>query len=183
MTHMKIYTKTGDKGETSLLGGKRVFKNCVEMEAIGEVDELNSSIGLLVAHLDKDSEEKKCLQKIQNKLFDIGSNLAAVQTDIIKVPQINTNDLEFLENRIDKMTAELPELTQFILPGGSVQASLAFQARAICRRAERVVTKLNQHYELNENIPKYLNRLSDYLFTLARYFNKIENIEEITWQK
>ena len=181
---MKIYTKTGDQGETSLLGGKRVFKNCVEMEAIGEVDELNSSIGLLVSHLASNfAEEKKDLQKIQNKLFDLGSNLAAVQTDLVEVPQIKDSDLEFLEMHIDKMTEKLAELTQFILPGGSIGASLAFQARAVCRRAERVVTKLDQHYELDENIPKYLNRLSDYLFTLARHFNRQEKVDEITWQK
>jgi len=180
----KIYTKTGDQGETSLLGGKRVFKNCIEMEAIGEVDELNSSLGLLISHLNENfGEEKKDLQKIQNKLFDLGSNLAAVQTDLVKVPQIKDSDLEFLEKNIDKMTEELPELTQFILPGGSIQASLSFQTRAICRRAERVVVQLDQHYELEKNIPKYLNRLSDYLFVLARYLNSKENIAEITWQK
>ncbi|OGH85861.1 MAG: ATP:cob(I)alamin adenosyltransferase [Candidatus Magasanikbacteria bacterium RIFOXYC12_FULL_33_11] len=181
---MKIYTKTGDKGETSLLGGKRVFKNCVEMEAIGEVDELNSFLGTLVSYLDEKFEiEKEYLQKIQNKLFDLGSNLAAVQTDLVKVPKIKDTDLEFLENGIDEMTKDLPELTQFILPGGSTKASFSFQARAVCRRAERIIIKLDQHYELDANIPKYLNRLSDYLFTLARYLNKKENIEEVTWKK
>ncbi|PIZ95798.1 MAG: ATP:cob(I)alamin adenosyltransferase [Candidatus Magasanikbacteria bacterium CG_4_10_14_0_2_um_filter_33_14] len=181
---MKIYTKTGDQGETSLLGGKRVFKNCVEMEAIGEVDELNSFLGTLISYLDEKFDiEKKSLQKIQNKLFNLGSNLAAVQTDLVKIPKIKDNDLEFLENNIDEMSIELPELTQFILPGGSVTASLAFQARAVCRRAERVIIKLDQHYELETNIPKYLNRLSDYLFTLARYLNKKESIAEVTWEK
>ncbi|MFA7314591.1 MAG: cob(I)yrinic acid a,c-diamide adenosyltransferase [Candidatus Magasanikbacteria bacterium] len=181
---MKIYTKTGDTGQTSLLGGKRVEKNCLEMEAIGEIDELNSFLGLLNSYLDnKFKNEKKILQKIQNKLFDIGANLAAVQTTLAKVPTINKKDIVLLEKQIDKMDETLTKLTQFILPGGSIPASLSFQTRAVCRRAERVVISLKQNYKLDENIFKYLNRLSDYLFTLARYFNKQENFEEIHWQK
>ncbi|MFA7245044.1 MAG: cob(I)yrinic acid a,c-diamide adenosyltransferase [Candidatus Magasanikbacteria bacterium] len=181
---MKIYTKTGDKGETSLLGGKRVFKNCVEIEAIGEVDELNSFLGMLLSSLENNfKKEKLFLQKIQNNLFNIGSALAAVQTDLVKIPQINKSATNSLEKAIDQMEKELPKLTQFILPGGHTSASLAFQTRAVCRRAERIIIKLNEHYVINKNILSYINRLSDYLFVLARYLNKKENVAEITWKK
>lgn len=181
---MKIYTKTGDTGQTSLLGGKRVDKNCIEMQAIGEVDELNSFLGIVISQLtDNFKNEKIYLQKIQNTLFDLGANLAAVQTKLIKIPKISKNDITSLEKQIDKLDNKLSKLTQFILPGGSVSASLSFQARAICRRAERVIVDLGKSNKINNDILKYINRLSDYLFTLARYLNKEEGVEETTWKK
>lgn len=179
---MKIYTKTGDQGETSLLGGKRVMKNCVEMEAIGEVDELNSAIGILVASLDQ-SEISQKLKKIQNNLFVIGGQLAAVQTDLIEVPNLSQNDVEELETWIDTMSANLPTLTQFILPGGTLVAAESFMARAICRRAERQVVDLATHYQNLSIVQKYLNRLSDALFVLARHLNTEAGKAEVFWEK
>ena len=187
---MKIYTKTGDKGETSLLGGKRVKKSCIEMEAIGEVDELNASVGLLLSFLiDSNYSEKKLgnvekqLLDVQNNLFVIGANLAAVQTDLSRVPKLNAKAVVAMENWIDKMERTLPKLTQFILPGGNKAAAQSFYARAICRRAERQIIKMGEKYELDSLINKYINRLSDYLFVLGRFINRAVGADEIKWQK
>lgn len=179
---MKIYTKTGDQGETSMLGGKRISKSCLEMEAIGEVDELNADLGLLISELDL-SEAKEKLTKIQHKLFVIGSNLAGLQTDLDGLPKLKKEDIEYLENWIDEMNSDLPELTNFILPGGFRVSALSYRARAVCRRAERMIIALSEKYEVDEFIKQYLNRLSDLLFVLGRWLNKQGNIEENIWKK
>ena len=179
---MKIYTKTGDTGETSLLGGKRVKKNCIEMEAIGEVDELNSALGILFVCAPGE-EVKNRLKKIQNNLFVVGSQLAAVQTDLVTVPNLPETEVMELENWIDAMTADLPPLTQFILPGGTEAAAQSFMARAICRRAERQVVALAETYPDLTGVQKYLNRLSDALFVLARHLNVKAGEKEVFWEK
>lgn len=182
---MKIYTKTGDTGDTSLLGGKRVKKNCIEMEAIGEVDELNASIGVLISLLEGGAFEsvRSHLVKIQHRLFTIGANLAAVQTDLVNVPQLKEDDVVGLEQWIDAMETELLELTQFILPGGSMVAAQSFYVRAICRRAERAVVELSQTASINSLLQKYLNRLSDALFVLGRWINAQHGVVEEKWEK
>ncbi len=183
---MKIYTKTGDTGKTSLLGGTRVDKDCMEIDAIGEVDELNSFIGILVEEAQDESyaRVRNRLLSIQHNLFTLGSMIAAAQTTVVKIPMLIKADITKLEKWIDVMTDELPPLTQFILPGGGECATAAFFARAICRRAERRVVELKKENALLSPIAvQYLNRLSDFLFTLARWFNLKEGIKEIQWEK
>lgn len=184
-TYMKIYTKTGDTGDTSLLGGKRIKKHCIEMHAIGEVDELNASIGVVISLLEGGAFESVCshLVKIQHRLFTIGANLAAVQTDLVNVPKLKDADVIELEQWIDAMERELPELTQFILPGGYKAAAYSFFVRAICRRAERVVVKLSEISSFNPLLQKYLNRLSDALFVLGRWINAQQGVVEERWRK
>lgn len=188
--HMQIYTKTGDGGETSLIGGVRVKKNCLEMEAIGEVDELNAAVGVLAGFLDKVEDKKNDwtsaknqLMSIQNNLFVVGANLAGTQTDLNRVPKLKEVVVADLEAEIDKMETDLPKLTQFILPGGSEAAAQGFYTRAICRRAERRVVEMGERHPLDPNIKKYLNRLSDYLFVLGRWINRREGIGESVWEK
>lgn len=181
-----IYTKTGDTGETSLLGGKRVDKNCIEIDAIGEVDELNSCIGVLVEKLSTKNyqEVREKLSVVQHTLFTLGSSIAAVQTDLVKVPELGESSITQLEQWIDIMTDELPPLTQFILPGGGATAAYSFYARAVCRRAERRAVELSQkNSALNPLAVKYLNRLSDFLFVLARWLNMKEGVDEVVWKK
>lgn len=185
----KIYTKTGDKGQTALLGGKRVMKNCLEMEAIGEVDELNAFLGILIEEIHGDTEDKeiteveKKLIKVQNQLFVVGSQLAGVQVDLKNIPKIKSSDVKALENWIDRMQKDLPKLNNFILPGGSEESALCFYARTICRRAERRVIGLSENYKISVTLKKYLNRLSDFLFVLGRWINKKEEIEDTVWRK
>lgn len=182
---MKIYTKTGDTGDTALLGGKRVKKSCIEMEAIGEVDELNAALGVMISLAGNElAHIKKRLTEIQHRLFTIGSNLAAVQTDLVNVPQLKEENVIMLEAWIDEMEKELPQLTQFILPGGSHVAAHSFYVRAICRRAERQVVLLTEKYPLlNPLIQKYLNRLSDALFVAGRWINAKQGVPEEIWRK
>jgi cob(I)alamin adenosyltransferase len=183
---MKIYTKTGDTGETSLLGGKRVYKDCVEIDAIGEVDELNSYIGVLIEEVEDEEylRVRNMLRSVQHNLFTLGSMIAAVQTTLTKVPQLKNGDIVKLEKSIDRMTAELPPLTQFILPGGGETASCAFLCRAVSRRAERRVVELGRDNPLLSPLAtRYLNRLSDFLFVLARWFNLKEGIIDVPWEK
>lgn len=181
---MKIYTKTGDLGETSLLGGKRVAKSCLEMAVIGEVDELNSALGVVLSGLvSGETEVLTRLKKIQNNLFVVGGQLAAVQTDLVKVPELSEAEVGVLEEWIDAMSLQLPELTQFILPGGTVAAAQSFMARAICRRAERQIVELTHQYPNLAVARKYLNRLSDALFVLARYLNIKAGEQEVFWEK
>lgn len=180
---MKIYTKTGDAGETGLLGGKRVRKDTPEIEAIGTVDELNSAIGVLAAQVREDAKTLQSLRKIQHSLFVVGGQLAAVQTELITVPELSDAIIHELENWIDEMSADLPELTQFILPGGTNTAAQAFLIRAICRRAERQVVGLSVQYSDLAIAQKYLNRLSDAFFVLARWLNVQTGQPEIFWQK
>ena len=181
---MKIYTKTGDKGNTSLIGGTKVPKNDIRIETYGTVDELNSWIGLVNDQLN-DAEFKNDLKEIQDRLFTMGSSLAtdAEKEVKMKLPDLHQSDIEFLEKRIDAMTATLPPMKSFILPGGHVIVSSIHITRCICRRAERLAVNMQQHQLfVDEKIIQYLNRLSDYLFTLARFAAQKFGAEEIPWK-
>lgn len=178
----KIYTKGGDKGETSLLGGTRVPKYHDRIEAYGTLDELNSYIGLI---RDQEINEhyKEILFDIQNVLFIAESHLAADKVENIEqLPKLNPDRITLLENEIDSMNEELVPLKSFILPGGHTVVSYCHIARTICRRAERLVIKLASQYDINPVIVKYLNRLSDYLFVLARKIAKDFNVEDTLWK-
>ena len=178
---MKIYTKKGDTGTTQLIGGTRVSKHHIRIEAYGTVDELNSTIGMLADLMNAD-EQKDLLRIIQDRLFTLGSLLAAdPEKNKMKLPQIKAADVEQLENAIDKMDATLPPMTHFILPGGHVAVSQAHIARCVCRRAERMITHLDEIEKVDALVIQYLNRLSDYLFTLSRFLSKQFNAEEIKW--
>lgn len=178
---MKIYTKTGDKGLTSLIGGTRVFKHDLRIEAYGTVDELNSYLGLISCS-EISMDDKLLIKEIQDRLFTIGSTLALdTEKSNKKIPDLTVSDIELLEIEIDKVSAYLPTLRYFILPGGSVLASHCHIARCICRRAERHVVGLAENNFVDEKVTMYLNRLSDYLFILARKVNFDCNIEENSW--
>ena len=185
---MKIYTKTGDKGKTSLFGGTRVPKYHLRIEAYGTVDELNSYIGL-IRDQKMDSHNTKILLKIQNELFTLGSMLATPpEKEILKsgkerlnIPKITEESIELLEKEIDKMNESLPPMSNFILPGGHTTVSFCHITRCICRRAERITTLLNDESTINPNILMYLNRLSDYLFVLARKLTIDNEAQEIPW--
>jgi len=179
---MKIYTKTGDKGKTSLLGGTRVPKNNLRIETYGTVDELNSYLGL-VSDLDSDAERKNFIRNIQSRLFTIGSSLAA-ETERAKdfKPDLEENDVLLLENAIDKMNEVLPPMTNFIIPGGHQLVSTTHIARTVCRRAERLVIKLSETEEVETAVIIYLNRLSDYLFVLSRKQAFDLKVEEVPWK-
>lgn len=179
---MKIYTKTGDKGQTSLFGGKRVPKHHIRIEAYGTVDELNSYIGL-VRDQTIDSNSFDALIEIQDRLFTLGSILAVESGNSkVKVPELFEDDVLFLENEIDKMNESLPEMKSFVLPGGHTTVSYCHISRCVCRRAERLVILLSEQEEVNELTFKYLNRLSDYLFVLARKLTMDLNAKEIPWK-
>jgi len=181
---MKIYTKTGDKGTTSLIGGTKVFKSHLRIEAYGTVDELNSYIGLCKDLL-SDESSKSVLQEIQDRLFTIGSALACdpEKETKMKIPDLKESDITLLEKEIDKMDSELPSMKSFILPGGHPTISHIHIARCICRRAERYCVRLEtEKNEVESIIIKYLNRLSDYLFILARYASLLLNVQEIPWK-
>ncbi len=183
---MKIYTKTGDNGETSLLGGKRVKKHCLDIEAVGEIDELNTLIGLVISRISGKEfvDVKRKLMDIQHKLFVAGSIVAGLEMNLGEMPRIADNDVLELENWIDKMESDLEPLHSFILPGGGEVAAGAFLARAVCRRAERRVAVLaEKHNELSPLLKQYLNRLSDALFVLARWLNKKNGIKDVVWKK
>jgi len=175
---IKIYTKTGDSGETSLLGGKRVTKDCVILQVVGELDELNSKLGEVVAHL-WEEEPVDFLKKIQRDLFKLGAELASLQTEFnAKILKIGEEEITELENNIDAFSESLPELTNFILPGGNLSAAHLHHARTICRRAERALVSLGKEKPVRMEAYKYLNRLSDYLFTAARWVNWQNGVEE-----
>lgn len=177
---MKIYTKKGDTGETSLLGGARVKKYDLRIEAYGTVDELNSYMGLVRDFAGP--EQKDFLKTIQDNLFTMGSHLALEPGKTnIKLPQINSADIEALENAIDDMDAVLEPLKNFVLPGGHPAVSHAHVARCICRRAERRCVELADEAEIDPIAVKYLNRLSDYLFTLSRQYALDYGVDEIPW--
>jgi cob(I)alamin adenosyltransferase len=173
----KIYTKTGDGGKTGLGDGSRVDKFSPRIEGLGSIDELNSVIGIIISE-QISATESGWLKKIQHDLFDIGGELSI--PDLIKLTMIK---VQFLESNIDKMNKELPPLKEFILPGGSKISAYTHLARTICRRVERNLFELNQRDKVNEVSLKYINRLSDFLFVLARHFNKSKNIEDILWKK
>jgi cob(I)alamin adenosyltransferase len=180
-TYMKIYTKTGDKGYTSLIGGTRVPKHHLRIESYGTVDELNSYIGL-IRDQDITAHDKELLKQIQDRLFTIGSSLAAdPEKSKMIIPDLHMADVELLEQEMDTMNEQLPELRHFILPGGSNTISFCHIARCICRRAERLTVNLAQESTVDEKVNIYLNRLSDYLFTLGRKVANERNIPENQW--
>ncbi|SDF06684.1 cob(I)alamin adenosyltransferase [Mucilaginibacter pineti] len=178
---MKIYTKTGDKGYTSLIGGTRVAKHHLRIESYGTVDELNSYIGL-IRDQDITAHDKELLKQIQDRLFTIGSSLASdPEKSKMIIPDLHMADVELLEQEMDAMNEQLPELRHFILPGGSNTISFCHIARCICRRAERLTVNLAQESTVDEKVNIYLNRLSDYLFTLSRKVANEHNIPENQW--
>ncbi len=180
----RIYTRTGDKGSTSLIGGVRVSKHHVRIESYGTVDELNSQLGL-VNDLSADAEVTEWIREVQDRLFTLGAELAtAPDKDVkMKLPDLHDTDVTWLEGRIDFMNETLPEMRSFIIPGGNAGASACHVARCICRRAERICVGM---VEDGETIPGlavgYLNRLSDFLFVLARYIGHKAGAEELPWR-
>ncbi|AKD03396.1 cob(I)yrinic acid a,c-diamide adenosyltransferase [Pontibacter korlensis] len=180
---MKIYTKTGDKGTTSLIGGTRVAKSHLRIEAYGTIDELNSYIGLV-----RDQEVNKgrldILKEIQDRLFTIGATLATDPDKNVKMatPDLHEEDITLLEQEIDKYTAEVPPLRAFVLPGGHQSVSFCHLARCVCRRAERLAISLQEVSPVDDLVIKYLNRLSDYLFALCRKMTQELGAEEIAWK-
>ena len=178
---MKIYTKTGDEGLTSLIGGTRVPKYDLRIESYGTVDELNSYIGLIRDH-GIDADQKDTLKERQDRLFTIGAALASdPEKSKMKIPDLHLSDITFLESQIDEMNLVLPELKHFILPGGSPVVSICHVSRCVCRRAERISVHLKEESFVDEKVIIYLNRLSDYLFVLARKLCHDSNISENQW--
>ena len=179
---LKIYTKTGDKGQTSLLGGTRVPKHHIRIEAYGTVDELNSWIGLLRDSV-TDEHTKTILIDVQDRLFTMGSSLASDPVKSkVKIPHLSEDDIVVFEKEIDAMEAELPPMKNFVLPGGHVTVSNCHITRCVCRRAERRVIHLAENEHVDDLVIKYLNRLSDYLFMLARKLTKDLNATEVPWK-
>lgn len=178
---MKIYTRKGDSGKTSLIGGSRVSKHDLRIESYGTVDELNSYIGLIRDHeIGKDARESLLI--IQDRLFTLGSQLAAEPgKSKMVLPELFEEDIVYLEEQIDKMDEELEPMRSFVLPGGHPIVSYAHISRCVCRRAERLTVHLAEVNEVDERIIRYLNRLSDYLFTLSRKLTKDLGAEEIPW--
>jgi cob(I)alamin adenosyltransferase len=180
---VKIYTKTGDQGETSLFAGGRVSKDVARVEAYGTVDELNACLGMVCAQL-ANGDVLECLRRVQTELFDLGADLAtplSAQTRK-EIPRAREEQTLRLEEWIDRYSEELEPLTQFILPSGSLPGSTLHFARTVCRRAERLVVTLSREEEINAEIIRYLNRLSDLLFVLARVVNHRARMPETTWQ-
>ena len=179
---MKIYTKTGDKGETSLIGGTRVKKSHVRIESYGTIDELNSYIGL-VRDQEVNAGRKDLLKEIQDRLFTIGSSLASdPEKSKMKIPDLHAEDITLLEKEIDQMNEELPPLRVFVLPGGHQSVSFCHLARCVCRRAERLTIALQEESFVADLVIQYLNRLSDYLFVLSRKMAQELNAEEVPWK-
>jgi len=185
---MKIYTKTGDKGTTSLFGGTRVPKHHIRIESYGTIDELNSHIGLVKDQKVGD-QTREILNRVQDRLFTLGAILATdPEKAILKsgqerlnIPTITEEDIKLLENEMDSMNEKLPEMTHFVLPGGHPSVSICHIARCVCRRAERLSTALYEISPFNELVLQYLNRLSDYLFVLARKLSKDLHANEVKW--
>lgn len=178
---MKIYTKTGDKGETSLFGGKRVQKDSLRIEAYGTVDELNSIIGVCRS-LTPPKQIDTILEKIQNDLFTLGADLATPQDSQSKaIKRTQASDILRLEQHIDAIEPKLEPLKSFILPGGSHLAAMLHYARTVCRRAERAVVQLSRTEQIGDQPIIYLNRLSDLLFVLARWTNVLSDNSEVKW--
>lgn len=185
---MKIYTKTGDKGTTALFGGTRVPKHHIRIESYGTVDELNSYIGL-IRDQDIDQHYKDLLIKIQDRLFTVGAILATDPEkatlkngkERLNIPKINEADINVLEQEIDSMDAQLPQMTHFVLPGGHQTVSFCHIARTVCRRAERLASALNDLEPFQPETLTYLNRLSDYLFVLARKLSQDLQADEVKW--
>ncbi len=179
---MKVYTKTGDKGETSLFGGKRVKKYDLRINAYGTSDEVNSWIGL-IRDQDINADYKAILNIIQDRIFTLGSHLAADPSKPkLKIPELLPSDIELLEQEMDKMDAKLPAMTKFTLPGGHTTVSYCHLARTVCRRCERLVIELADTETINPLIIQYLNRLSDYLFVLGRKLAQDLDANEVFWE-
>lgn len=181
---LKIYTKTGDKGKTSLIGGTKVPKSHLRIESYGTIDELNSYIGLLHDYLSRDLPDN-ILREIQDRLFTIGSSLACdpAKEPKMKIPDLKEEDVLLLEKEIDRMNKSLPEMKSFILPGGNIIVSTAHITRCVCRRAERICVHIQEEKLFIEPIIiKYLNRLSDYLFVLSRFIARKLKATEIPWK-
>ena len=182
---MKIYTKTGDSGETGLFGGERVSKNTIRIEAYGTIDELNAFIGLTIIEV-SDKSVKDLLQKIQNWLFSLGADLATPDDEKTKKLNVFRTPEEYylyLEKEIDKYESKLDELRNFVLPGGTKGAALLHICRTITRRAERKVVALNSTVKIGNNIIIFLNRLSDLFFVLARFNNAVTGTPDIEWKQ
>ena len=185
---MKVYTKTGDKGTTALFGGTRVAKHHIRIESYGTVDELNSHIGL-IRDQEINPDYKKILERVQDRLFTIGAILATPpDKELLKngkerlnIPKISEKDIEQLENEIDSMETSLPPMTHFVLPGGHTTVSYCHIARCVCRRAERLAVHLHELSPTDPMVLTYLNRLSDYLFVLARKLSYDLNADEVKW--
>jgi cob(I)alamin adenosyltransferase len=179
---MKIYTKTGDKGDTSLFGGQRVPKDALRIEAYGTVDELNSVLGIVRAD-NGDQEIDAILEHVQNELFELGADLATPRSlEKRQVKRIEMKDVQELEKILDRLEEHLKPLRKFILPGGSPVAARIHFARTVCRRAERIIVRLSRNEDIGEAVIIYLNRLSDLLFVLARYANHKADITEVKWR-
>ena len=181
----KIYTRRGDKGRTSLVGGVRINKSSARIEAYGTIDELTSHLGLLLAYLPSVDDERQLLLRIQSNLFIVGSHLA---TDLSQTPlppsgQLPEGETEILEQRIDEILSLLPETQGFVLPGGTIAAAQSHVCRTVCRRAERRIAALAETDIVGHEIIQYVNRLSDYLFVLAKKINFNAAQQEILWQK
>jgi cob(I)alamin adenosyltransferase len=178
---MKIYTKTGDKGYTSLIGGTRVPKHHLRIESYGTVDELNSYIGL-IRDQEITTHDKQLLKEIQDRLFTIGSSLASdPEKSKMIIPDLHETDIELLEKEMDVMNGNLPELRHFILPGGNNAISFCHIARCVCRRAERLSVHLSEESQVDIKVNIYLNRLSDYLFVLSRKIGNDQKVPENQW--
>ena len=181
---LKIYTKTGDLGKTSLIGGTKVPKSHIRIDAYGTIDELNSYIGLLGDHFDH-APSNAILKEIQDRLFTIGSSLACDpdKEPLMKIPDLKESDITFLEKEIDNMNDVLPEMKFFVLPGGHVAVSTAHVTRCVCRRAERCCVAMQEHELFVEPLViKYLNRLSDYLFVFGRFIAHELQVAEVAWK-
>ncbi len=182
MSKSQVYTKTGDKGKTSLIGGTRVEKNHYRLEAYGTVDELNTFIGMIRSY-DIDEQSNKMIIDIQHKLFYIGAYLATDSnvTDLREKMKYSDSDIELLESEMDRMESELPPMKYFVLPGGNPCVSYCHISRTVCRRTERRILSMKEETEVHTWVIRYINRLSDYLFVLSRYLSKHFNINEIPW--
>lgn len=185
MSKSALYTGTGDTGSTSLVGGERVKKNCARLEAYGTIDELSSNLGVISSSAGCDNEVKGQIQRVQNILFNIGCYLA---TDVKegeepKATLLTDSDIRQLEGWIDALDEQTPAIRAFVLPGGCPLCSYAHVARVVCRRAERRILDLADQCYVDPAVIKYVNRLSDYLFILARYFNFMAGVEEQVWTK
>lgn len=178
---MKIYTKKGDSGDTSLFGGERVSKSAERIEAYGTVDELNSFVGLAASY-ELSEKGTKYLRKVQELLLVLGADLATPPSSKTRIERIGENDIEFLEDAIDEMEEDLEPLKNFILPGGAQSGATLHVARTVCRRAERAAVNCKKTDEISDETIKFLNRLSDFLFVMARYENKQAGVHEETWQ-
>ena len=180
----KVYTRTGDHGETSIVGGIRMKKSSERLEAYGSVDELNAQLGLLAAML-PEGENRSMILRIQNTLFSVCTNLATDQsrTPLYESARLPEGEIALLENEMDKMMSSLPDRQGFILPGGTLAAAQAHVCRTVCRRAERRIVALSEVAQVSPEVQQYVNRLSDYLFVLAKIINFNDNVSEIIWEK